>query len=322
MPPNLGSFFPVLSLFFPYLLFINICFLIFWLVTKPKYIFLPIICLLIGYKAIPRHVSFFDNSEIEKDKTYISVISQNLQAAKYFRKNKRTLDKHKIEEFKSWTSSLDKVDVFCFQEQRYHAKTLIEKGINLPHSHSVDTIGTSIYSAYPFRDKGFVYLGGNTKYAAWADIIFPNETVRVYSVHLSSNMISSKTNVLMQERDLSKSSTWSNINSILARYGKYSGQRQQQLNVLMDHIAKSPHPILLCGDLNDVPQSYIYAKLSENLEDSFTKSKPGIGSTYAGSLPGLRIDYILSDPVLHVVDHKVLPQYFSDHFPIRATLAL
>lgn len=276
--------------------------------------------MLIGYSSIPRHVSFFNNSDAKVDESSFVLFSQNLQAARYFKKDKWNLDSKKTQEFNSWIKNLGSIDIFCFQEQRYHAKTLIEKGINLPYVHSVDTIGTSIYSSFPMKNKGFVAIGGNTKYAAWADIEIGNKVIRVYSVHLSSNMISSKTNAIITDHDLSKSSTWKNIASVLSRYGKYSKARNNQLDKLMAHIETSPYPIIVSGDLNDVPQSYIYKRITKRLNDSFEKSNVGIGSTYAGRLPGLRIDYILVDKALKIKNHKVLKETFSDHYPVTSTL--
>ncbi len=317
---NYGSYFPLISLLFPFILLANIAFIFCWLLIKPSYALGPFLIILLGYKHIPKHLHLTNAAE-KTECSKLSIVSQNLQAAKYFKKNKRTLDKHKSEEFGAWIKTLGPIDIFCFQEQRYHANQLLKEHLSSLNIHSVDTIGTGIYSSYPFVDKGFVSLGGNTKYAAWADIKIKQDTLRVYSVHLSSNMISSKAKTVLDEHDLRKSGTWSNINSIIQRYGKYSLQRKSQWDKLEKHINTTKHKVIIAGDFNDVPQSYLYKKLSSKFKDSFKVGEAGIGTTYK-EIPGLRIDYFFSNESVHLLNHKVLNQSFSDHYPIKLEFCL
>ena len=78
----------------------------------------------------------------------------------------------------------------------------------------------------------------------------------------------------------------------------------------------SPYKVIVCGDFNDTPQSYTYNLLSENLNDSFKTKGVGFGTTYAGSIPALRIDYILTHEKIKVQSHKILKENYSDHFPV------
>lgn len=309
-----GSYFPLISLLFPFILLANVAFIFFWLLAKPSYALGPFIILMLGYKHIPKHIHVTNNAN-KVECANLTIVSQNLQAAKYFKKNRRALDKSKSEEFKEWIDGLKKVDVFCFQEQRYHANQLLKQHFSHLNIHSVDTIGTGIYTKYPMIDKGFVKLGGNTKYAAWADIKMKEDTLRIYSVHLSSNMISSKAKTVLNEHDLSKSGTWANIKSMIQRYGKYSVQRNSQWEKLAKHIESSKHEVIIAGDFNDVPQSYLYKRIKGKFNDSFTVGEAGIGNTYT-KIPGLRIDYFFTSKNIKLLKHKVLKQSFSDHYPI------
>jgi endonuclease/exonuclease/phosphatase (EEP) superfamily protein YafD len=78
----------------------------------------------------------------------------------------------------------------------------------------------------------------------------------------------------------------------------------------------SPYPIILCGDFNDTPTSFTYKQLSEGLNDSFANAGLGIGQTYNGKFPALRIDYILYSPELEIVNFKTSEVSLSDHYPI------
>ena len=80
----------------------------------------------------------------------------------------------------------------------------------------------------------------------------------------------------------------------------------------------SPYPIILCGDFNDTPTSYTYKQLSEGLNDSFSNAGLGIGQTYNGKFPTLRIDYILHSPEFELNSFKTTDVNLSDHFLLLA----
>ncbi|MBK7123675.1 MAG: hypothetical protein IPH68_13225 [Chitinophagaceae bacterium] len=57
---------------------------------------------------------------------------------------------------------------------------------------------------------------------------------------------------------------------------------------------------MICGDFNDVPNSYTYFTLKGNLQDAFLKKGSGFGRTLNFISPTLRIDYILADKELEI----------------------
>ncbi|HEV3325461.1 MAG TPA: endonuclease/exonuclease/phosphatase family protein, partial [Puia sp.] len=85
---------------------------------------------------------------------------------------------------------------------------------------------------------------------------------------------------------------------------------------------KSPHPGIICGDFNDVPNSYTYATIRGNWQDSWLQKGFGIGRTYVNISPTLRIDYILADPRFTVLQCRKIPLPWSDHNPVEADLEL
>jgi endonuclease/exonuclease/phosphatase family metal-dependent hydrolase len=83
------------------------------------------------------------------------------------------------------------------------------------------------------------------------------------------------------------------VTQISQSSGLAFAMRARQAEILREHIAASPHPVIVCGDFNDTPLSYSYRLMSKGLKDSFMEKGWGLGTTYAGALPALRIDYIL-----------------------------
>ena len=99
-------------------------------------------------------------------------------------------------------------------------------------------------------------------------------------------------------------------------------RRSVQVRKIREHMNSSPHPIILCGDFNDTPTSYAYHILSKRLKDSYVKRGSGLGTTYNGNLPNLRIDYVFADPFISILDHDLIHTDLSDHYPISVTLEI
>ena len=107
---------------------------------------------------------------------------------------------------------------------------------------------------------------------------------------------------------------------ILKRLKKAYLYRAEQARELSLSIEKSPYPVILCGDFNDTPVSYSYRTISKNLEDCYGKAGRGFWTTYAGPIPGLRIDFILHSPSLSTKGFLTQKVRLSDHYPVEAII--
>jgi endonuclease/exonuclease/phosphatase (EEP) superfamily protein YafD len=141
-------------------------------------------------------------------------------------------------------------------------------------------------------------------------------------VHLQSNSVTSLAEEVAMHGNIKERETWRHIKGMLGRYWHMAKLRATQAETLSELIAQSPYPVLLAGDLNAVPQSYVYRRAGKGLKDTFRERGWGLGVTYVGYLPGLRIDYIFASGDFNVLDHRRGPRDFSDHRPVSSRLEL
>jgi endonuclease/exonuclease/phosphatase (EEP) superfamily protein YafD len=101
----------------------------------------------------------------------------------------------------------------------------------------------------------------------------------------------------------------------------------KQSDYILTAIPESPYPLIMTGDLNDVPNSYAYLTLRGRRKDAFLEKGSGIGKTYTspnsrflGKLPTLRIDYIFTDPGFEVRGFHRINKPISDHYGLVADL--
>ncbi len=301
------------GLFFPILVFINILFVIYWIFNKGRYAFFSGMILLFGWNSLGGFMQM-GNSESSEVET-IRILSYNVRGLHFDKKDKTTISA--LTNF--ITNTQRDIDVFCFQEKGRTDETLLH--LILPDHEYIGSIyGMAIFSKYQILDKGVLKIGGNTGEAVWADINFPAGKARIYSYHLSSNLISKQTDALLEEADLNEE-TWIGFKGILSSYTGHAIKRKQQLDKLMDHVRKSPYPVIMAGDMNDVPQSYTYRLFTKNRQDTFRAKGKGLGVTFGETYPFLRIDYIIPDKNFKILSHEVNQVKFSDHYPIRANLS-
>jgi len=81
-------------------------------------------------------------------------------------------------------------------------------------------------------------------------------------------------------------------------------------------------PALICGDFNDVPNSYTYFNIKGKWQDAFLAKGFGIGRSFLSLAPTLRIDYILADAHFSVRQFDMIDEDLSDHVMLVTDLRL
>jgi len=225
----------------------------------------------------------------------------------------------KIRELNSLLSLQPRPDILCLQEAGPLALKAFDRLSGYSYSHSFSPKGAVIYSTYPIVRKGFLDFKSKVNSCLWADIVMhSSDTVRVYSVHLESTRLSNSSYDLLADKGLQSASA-QGIKDLVMKYPLYAGKRASQAHLVKEHMANSPYPIVLCGDMNEPPASYTYRILKKNMTDAFVETGTGLGNTWKGKIPMLRIDYIFASDKLTNTSYTCLRSDLSDHYPVKAS---
>ena len=87
-------------------------------------------------------------------------------------------------------------------------------------------------------------------------------------------------------------------------------------NELAPVAQQSSVPMLVTGDLNDIPGSWLYHQLSAHLTDAFRAQGNGMSITYNGGFPQFRIDMAFCNAKLEPLSYHRICTKLSDHYPI------
>ena len=304
--PSLTWFFSFFGLGYPILLILNILFVLYWLVSKPKVAFMSLIFILMGVMPILRTIGF---NKIKDVKSGVKIMSYNIGGThlKFSNKNKAA----NIKAFEDFLM-LNPSDIVCLQERVKWQIDIFNDLLPTYNAYPKDGLGTCIYSKFPIKAKGTIANDTKFNNVTWADIEIAKKLIRVYSVHLSSNKVKNLTDNVKEIIDESV--------YILDKYNEHSIRRSEQMNQVLLHAEKCPHPVFITGDFNDVPQSYVYRQVTKKYNDVFLDHGYGMAKTYNSRMPGLRIDYAFSDNNLEILDQDILKTNLSDHYPLVTTI--
>jgi endonuclease/exonuclease/phosphatase family metal-dependent hydrolase len=110
--------------------------------------------------------------------------------------------------------------------------------------------------------------------------------------------------------------------SIISKLKTGFVKRKIQADRIAAEMAKSPYPVIVAGDFNDVPNSYAYATIGKNLTNTFAQKGSGISRTFRRISPTLRIDNIFVDKRFEVEQYTVNKKNLVDHYTIIADVQL
>mgnify|MGYP000889288026 CR=1 FL=1 len=327
----------LIGLAFPFLMLIVLCFLICWLFIKRKWALVSAIAIVLGGGQIVNFFGFHFWSDFNETKKENQIRIASWNVARFIEmvknNNKGSQTRYKmLQQIKQANA-----DILCLQEfsssinpDWYNNIVAVSKGLDYPYyyfSHDWDGDrlfnGSVIFSRYPIADTGLVRYPRPTLPDAlvFVDIQKDNEHIRVYTSHLQSNQFRPDDISKIEELKGGKGFL-GNAPYIFKKLATAIAHRGIQADLINDITDNSPHPLIFCGDLNDVPNSYIYNTVKGNLQDAFLQKGFGIGRTYSSISPTLRIDYIFADKRFKVEQFKRITTNYSDHYMIVADVEL
>ena len=98
--------------------------------------------------------------------------------------------------------------------------------------------------------------------------------------------------------------------------------RSGQANQLAMDMRECEVPIIVCGDFNDVPYSYVYNTMLGDKIDGFKECGSGFMNTFRGGKKHVRIDYIFHSKEMEGVSYYKKELSYSDHYPVFMRVAI
>lgn len=294
----------VLSLFVPFLIFVNIIFAIYWLLSMKKQLLLSSIILLFGWLTLTPIYKFLDKKIVSENS--LSIMSYNVRLFNLWEwKNDKNIPE-KINTFIQEKSP----DILLFQD--YH--TLVNQNFKYKYIYiktkgKKNKIGLAIFSKFPIINNGSLDLKNTSNNIIFADILKGKDTIRVYNIHLQSLKLKTDKENFGQE----------NSEKLVTTLEDGFIKQVSQTKVFLEHEKNWSGKKIISGDFNNTSFSWVYTQISKGKKDTFIEAGKGFGKTFDYRFP-MRIDYILTDKSAEILEFSSFDQKNSDHFPIIAKI--
>lgn len=326
--------FAYLGLAFPLFLLLNIGFLFFWSVTRKwSYAFLVICSLLICRKPIMQYIPcHFQTGKIPRENV-IKILTYNVMCFGY--KDHTTAAPNPIIEYIAHSGA----DIVCMQEylEGNIDNTLTESKITralsmYPYHYDLPlvyykryTTGLAIYSKYPILNSRKIRYDSSFNGSTIHELDIRGKKVVIVNNHLESFKFT------MEDRskysDFLRNVNAETFEDIRETLQQKAGQafriRAEQADIIADEIKSlQADYMIVCGDFNDTPISYVHRKMQGSLKDAFVESGTGPGVSYNQNLFWFRIDHILHSPNMTSYHATVDRINYSDHYPMWCYLKM
>jgi endonuclease/exonuclease/phosphatase family metal-dependent hydrolase len=316
LAPKMFPLLSVLTLILPLFLILNTLFFIYWLLQLKRQVILSGLVLLLGITFINKFYKFSSN-DIKSEEKDFTVMSYNVRLFNLF----DWIPNKKVGDTILGFINEQNPDILCIQEYSENAKVdlrIYKYKTIFMEGEKIKT-GQAIFSKFPIFNQGDFKIPTAGNNIIYADIKKGKDTLRVYNIHLQSIKISPDVNEISEHVD---SINQSKSEQLFTRIRDAFRKQEHQAEILTKHKNECHYPVIICGDMNNSPFSYVYRNIKSDLNDCFEEAGNGFGQTYKFKYYPARIDYIFASKKMTVKSFTTFTKFEnSDHFPIMTRLS-
>ncbi len=330
--PANSRFFPFAGLGAPVIYIVNIALMLFWVVKWRFYVLIPLAVLLLGMGNVKLFFRPAKNGvpEAVDGGKSITFVTYNVMG---FMKEVSSELAASLDETAAYINGL-KPDILCMQEYQatmLNPKARIDSLLGMKYDEVHYTLknsygggwGLAVYSKYPIVASGAIDYPDSRNSSMWVDVRIDKDTIRVFNNHLQTTSVNKQDRAYIDTQEyLNSEGREDKVRSIAGKLWRGFVRRAAQADSLAVVIGGSPHDVIVCGDFNDTPLSYVYTTIRGDMRDAFVEKGKGMPNTYNGLFNMFRIDYVLYSDSLRALSYDSPDTEYSDHKPVVVTFGL
>ena len=321
--PGFCGWFVSATLFFPILLLVNVLFAVVWLVVLSRRWLWSVLAIVACWGNLRNYCPVNITEPIPKGS--VKVVSYNVYGYSGF-----PTDSIKYGMMLDYLKNSD-ADIFCAQEAYYSPGRSREIEKALSHWAYRDTLvfenavnALMLCSNYPILERRVVRAPSVCHACAVYKLKIKSDTVVVVNCHFVSNGINGEDKQTYHDIITSPEEidTKEGLLRLCRKVNAAGVKRAEQADSLVAYLEElGDVPIIVCGDFNDSPLSYVNHRLSRKLNDAYVKSGNGPGISYHVAGMFFRLDNVFCSHHWRSFGAKVdSQQEMSDHYPLEVFL--
>ena len=311
------------GLFIPIFIILNLCFVVFWAFMRWKMMIVPVAFFLLGWNSLMSYSPINLSTEASGGDT-LELLTYNVMQMQH----QKAADGSRINPVLDYIRESG-ADIVCLQEYPAHnakIKSALQKVYPYVRVHTVNGNSMACYSKYPVKLIENLDIESRNNASAAFSVKYKEHDIPVIVNHLESNKLDAHDKEVYT--DMLKSPNENKVKSgskyLLNKLADAMAIRGPQADVISEYIGKNYSPyMIVCGDFNDTPVSYVHNRISEKLQDAYIEAGNGPGITYNRNFLYFRIDHIMVGDAYRVLDCRVDDSIdASDHYPLRCRLEI
>ena len=319
LPPQHYTRLSEYGLWFPVFLVINVAFVPFWLIFKRKYVLVSIVGMVLCAGSIRTYIPV--NLKQAPPSDAIKVLSYNIM--NFGEKKDILWEENAVVQYIQRSDA----DIVCLQEATNggtkKALEVLEKQYPYYRLREDNRNFLACLSKYPILSEQKIEYpsASNASYAY--EVAVGTKTLLVINNHLESYRLTQEDkedykSIIKNYQHPDSNDSEEKLFNLLEKMAPHDSLRGMQVDSVAVYVQRNKDRyMIVCGDFNASPISYMHYKLTEYLNDAYTRSGNGPGLSYHRSGMYFRLDHIFISPNLRaygaVVDRSIKA---SDHYPI------
>ena len=328
LSPELFTLPALLGLAFPIFVITTTILFVILLLVYPRYALIPFITLLLAIPAFLRYCPINKGSEkIDTNRPSFTLLSYNVYHL-VDTEQEPGYDKAEVNRTLQYIIDTD-ADVVAVQEGQNHwgvykkrkiTREQIDKIAEM-YPYQICQNRSRILSKYPVEvilDTLYTKTANTSIYR----IDINGRYITLFNNHLESIGLTNDDKQLYREITSSPDSISEKLGGIKIFTHKFlNAFKSRALQVqCIDSLAREiGGDIIMCGDINDTPNSYAYHTLKKGRNDAYLELGSGPGYTYRTDGMWVRIDHIIYQGRLTARHFDKGKYLYSDHYPITVT---
>ena len=332
--PETSVLFSYLGLMFPVLAIINFCFVLYWLILWEWRFFLMGLCsFLLAHGAVGNYFSLHDNNQTLPKENTIKVLTYNVMGFGY-----KDHTPSRPNPTLQYINNSD-ADIVCMQEyaigksNKFLTNSKIIKALKSYKYHSIIPIGhvggirynLAVFSKYPISGSRRIKMESSFNGASVHYINVKGKKLMLVNNHLESFKLTTEDKGRYSAfiKNVNAETIDGLTNTVTQKLGTAFKIRARQADIIAGELKKTKCDyVLVCGDFNDTPVSYVHRTIQGDLTDAFAASGFGTGITYNENYFWFRIDNIMHSENIKSFNCTVDHVRYSDHYPLWCYLQL
>lgn len=309
----------------PFFLMANLMFVPFWVLFSWKRLLIPVLGFLLAYPAIRVYMPLHGQGTPPEGS--LRIVSYNVCI---FGGNYKY--EHAFDTIFTYLKA-QQADIVCLQEDSHQPLSDYERYYPYNDTTRVaytPTIGynyVGIHTRFPILKKEKIEYDSRTNGSVAYYLNVNGDTIIVINNHLESSHLNSKDRnryEKMIKGGMSRDTATTETVMIAGKLSEAMAIRAVQADSVHSYVERhKQYPIIVCGDFNDTPISYVRRKMAEGLTDCYVESGRGPGLSYNRRGFNFRIDNLMCSshfkPHACEIDSKMDA---SDHYPLLCWLEI